>query len=120
MTKQQFLNRCAVAYDIGLCDETILRHIEKMYDAMHRLEGGQIEYFYEALHDEAERTQRFSNHMQLANDTLGYAGIRLLALLTHPCQICATDKDAWHTRSGFCPHKGVFSREETSEKENRS
>lgn len=108
MTKQEFLDRCATAYDMGLCSDEIIHHIERVYDALHRLEGGQFHYFYDYLEAEANRTQRFSDHMSLANDTLGYDGIRLLAIMTHPCQVCATDKDAWHTRSGLCPHKGIF------------
>jgi hypothetical protein len=112
MTKQEFLDRCATAYDMGLCSDKIIRHISKAYDALHRLEGDQFHYFVDYLVDERQRTDHFSNHKQLANDQLGYDGIRLLAIFTHHCQICATDKDAWHTRAGFCPHKGIFSRKE--------
>ncbi len=40
----------------------------------------------------------------LANDKTGYDVIRLLAVLTHLCQKCAEDPDAWHTRPAFCKH----------------
>lgn len=90
---------------MGLATPEIFKHIEKIYDGMHRLEGGQIEYFANMLQSETERTNNFSNSMQLANDRLGYDCIRMLAVMTHRCQICAEDKDAWHTRSGFCTHR---------------
>lgn len=54
---------------------------------------------------EKERTDGFSNIKTLANDKLGYDGTYLLSILTHHCQICATNKEAWHTRPGFCNHK---------------
>lgn len=40
-----------------------------------------------------------------ANDRIGYGLIRLAAVLAHPCQQCAEDPGAWHTRSAFCPHR---------------
>jgi hypothetical protein len=43
--------------------------------------------------------------LTLANDPEGYAIIRLLAVLTHPCQQCAEDPGAWHTRPAFCKHE---------------
>lgn len=29
----------------------------------------------------------------------------LAAILTHPCQQCAEDPEAWHTRQAFCQHR---------------
>ncbi len=29
----------------------------------------------------------------------------IAAILSHPCQQCAEDPNAWHTRSGFCEHR---------------
>jgi hypothetical protein len=80
-------------------------HIDKLYDAMHRLEGGQIYDFSQVLEDERQRTQNFGNSNTLANDTLGYRAIEILAILTHPCQKCSEDVNAWHTRVGFCNHE---------------
>ncbi len=105
MSKKDFLKRCENAYDMDLVTPKILNHLMKIYDGMHRLEGGQIEYFTEMLISENERTRRFSNDMQLANDELGYNCIRLLAILVHGCQKCAEDPKAWHTRQAFCEHK---------------
>lgn len=105
MTKKDFMARIENAWDMGYISPEILNHIQKAYDALHRLQGDQFRYFFDFLEAEAERMQHFSNHMQLANDKLGYQGVYLLAILNHHCQICATDKDAWHTRGGFCPHK---------------
>lgn len=83
----------------------LFKHIEDSYDAIHRLQGGQLSEFVEHLKEEKERTQDFSSYCSLANDTLGYDCIRVMAVLTHHCQLCAENKDAWHTRSGFCEHK---------------
>lgn len=83
----------------------LFSHIEHSYDALHRLQGAQLDYFLDHMNSERERTNNFSNHMSLANDTLGYDCIRVMAVLTHPCQLCAEDVDAWHTRSAFCNHK---------------
>lgn len=105
LTKKEWMKRMETAYDLGLLDSDIVRHLYKAYDAVHRLEGNQFQYFAEFIISENERTKNFSNHMQLANDELGYNVIKLLAIFIHPCQICAEDKGAWHTRSGFCPHK---------------
>ena|SRR3990167_1174331 len=105
MTKEQFLSRCGNAYDMGLVSEDIIHHIERLYDGMTRLEGGQIDCFAEMLETERQRTSNFSNYMQLANDKLGYDGTQLLAILTHHCQQCGEDPKAWHTRPAFCSHK---------------
>lgn len=79
--------------------------MESWLDAIMRFEGGQINYWYEFLEQEYKRLDRFANQKTLANDHHGYQVIQLAAILTHPCQLCATDTQAWHTRSGFCPHK---------------
>lgn len=105
MTKKEFLKRCANAYDMGLTANPILKHLERAYDALFRLEGDQFRYFAEWIVAEQERTQHFANNYQLANDKLGYNVIQLLAILTHPCQKCAEDPKAWHTRSAFCEHR---------------
>lgn len=99
------IKRIETAHKLGLCTPEIFHHTEKVYDATFRLEGGQLHYFADFLEDEKQRTNWFSNMKSLANDELGYSCIRLLAILTHPCQLCAEDKDAWHTRSGLCNHK---------------
>lgn len=83
----------------------LFQHIENSYDALHRLQGSQLGYFLDHMDDERKRTNNFSNMMSLANDTLGYDCIRVMAVLTHHCQQCAEDPDAWHTRAAFCMHK---------------
>lgn len=114
MTKKDFLKRCENAYNKGLTDPILLKHLERAYDAMHRLEGNQIHYFVDYLLDERERTNNFDNAHQLANDKLGYAVIELLAILTHPCQECAEDPEVWHTRAGFCKHKDKDKKQEVA------
>lgn len=41
----------------------------------------------------------------LASDHAAYSIIQLLAVLTHPCQACAEDRYAWHTRGIDCRHR---------------
>lgn len=105
--KRDFLKRCETIYDMGLADQDNFKHIEKIFDGLMRLVGHQPEYFYKMLESEYKRTDAFSNRYLLANDKLGMNCINLLAVLTHPCQKCAEDKDAWHTRAAFCDHKNV-------------
>src|SRR5438552_358424 len=101
LTRQQLFARFETAYKMGLLSPEIFTLMERWCDAVHRLQGGQFDYFIAAMDAEAERTDRFSHYKTLANDTLGYQVIQLLAILTHPCQVCSTDTEAWHTRSGW-------------------
>jgi hypothetical protein len=105
LTKQEVFARLENAYNMGLLTPEIFKLADRWTEMVHRLQGGQIEYFFDGLQSESERTQHFSNQFRLANDTVGYNVIQLFAILTHHCQICATNPDAWHTRAGFCPHK---------------
>jgi hypothetical protein len=106
MTKQQFLDRMANAYDMGLCTDDVLRLSYNFIDSVMRLEGGQLRYWAGFLRDENNRTDGFEPNRTLANDNVAYKAIQLLSIMIHPCQKCATDPEAWHTRSGFCNHKG--------------
>lgn len=105
MTKQEFLDRMANAWDMGLCIPQVLRLSEIWCDAIMRFEGGQLDYFSDFLSNEKKRLDRFDSRSTLANDQLGYKVIQFMAIITHPCQKCAVDPEAWHTRSGFCEHK---------------
>lgn len=107
MTKQEFIYRCVTAYDMGLCTEEILNLAEKWTDFVMRFEGGQIKCLADFIADEDLRTMSFHPGKTLANDKLGYQVIQLMAILSHPCQKCATDKTAWHTRAGFCQHRNL-------------
>lgn len=108
MNKKDFLKRCETAYEKGLCDFVLLRD---WVDAVMRFESGQTEgrehqlrYWKEFVEKERERTDGFKGSKVLANDIAGYKIIEFVAIFAHPCQQCAEDKEAWHTRSGFCDH----------------
>lgn len=107
MTKEQFLARCGNAYDAGLCTPEQLRLLDRWLDFVMRFEGGQMAYVAEFIEQESRRTNHFHRHGTLANDGDGYALIQLAAILTHPCQSCATEPEhkAWWTRPAFCEHK---------------
>lgn len=104
MTRDHFLARCATAFDMGLVTVESLGLLERWIDCVLRLEGGQLQYVATFLEAETERTNHFQR--TLANDPGGYGLVRLAALLSHPCQQCATNPEAWHTRAAFCPHQG--------------
>lgn len=55
----------------------------------------------------AEGAKHFTNGAlpTLANDEVGYAVIRLLAVLNNPCQGCASSTKAWHTRACMGHHE---------------
>ena len=93
------------AHGMGLLSADVLGLAYQWADFVLRLEGGQTANAAEFLQNERERTQNFSGGKTLANDELGYKVITLLSLLTHPCQKCAEDPSAWHTRPAFCEHK---------------
>lgn len=107
MTKEQFLARCANAYDMGLCTPERLRLLDRWLDFVLRFEGGQMRYAVEFLDAEVRRNRTATNGAigMLAGDDDGYALNVFAAILTHKCQTCAEDPDACHTRGAFCPHK---------------
>jgi hypothetical protein len=114
LTKEDFLARCANAYDVGLITPELMQLLATWTDAMLRLEhsiftiGGQsqLHYVWDFLTMEKERVAEHSN-MTLASDAAGYKLVELTALLSHPCQECATSQHAWWTRPGWCDHKEV-------------
>lgn len=105
MTKEQFLKRCETIYEMGLADRDVLNLLSNWTDAIMRYEGGQINSFHEIMEKEYNRTHGFSGYETLANDALGYKVIQISAILSQPCQQCAENKNAWHTRTAFCKHK---------------
>ena len=115
MTKEEFLARCANAFDAGLCTPQRLRILDRWtdfalrYNGVHLGQTGQDRYLFDHLECESRRTAAKgfqSGHRTLASDTDGYALIQMSAILNHPCQICAVDPKAWWTRSAMCPHRG--------------
>jgi hypothetical protein len=110
LTEAEFLERCRVAYRYGLGRPEISRLLERWVDAVMRMEHSLFSHgqsqgrsWLEFLKREDERTER--GEKTLANDKDGYALQQIAAVFSHPCQICATSPDAWHTRPAFCPHR---------------
>lgn len=103
MTREEFLARCGNAFDTGRARPEVFRVMERWLEIVMRLQGGQLALALSYLRDEAERTRGFQT--RLANDQDGYAALEFAAILAHHCQRCATDRDAWWTRPGFCDHK---------------
>lgn len=103
-TKEEFLARCATAYDAGLVTFERLRLLERWTDAMMRLEHSWLSHGQTQMRTvldfmEAERERISKNSGQtLAGDTEGYKLIQLTALLGNVCDECATDPRAWWTR----------------------
>lgn len=107
LTKEQILARVSTAISMGLMGRKQMALLDKWLDFVLRFEGGQMSYVAEFLESERRRTGSFGR--TLANDTDGYALIRLAAILSHRCQQCAEDPKEWHTRSAFCPHNSQVS-----------
>ena len=108
MTKEQFLARCENAFNVGLCTPERLRLMERWLDFVLRFEGGQMSFVVDFLAAEKRRNNAPTQDMaigRLAGDADGYALNQFAAILTHHCQECATDPNAWWTRSGFCDHR---------------
>ena len=106
MTKQEFLARCANAWDTGRATPETLRILARWADMVCRLQGGQFGMFMLLAEIERERTGGFNKC--LANDGAGYKAVEFTAILTHPCQRCAKDPKAWWTRAAFCDHKKPY------------
>lgn len=107
MNKQQFIKRCETAWDMGLINEFRLGMIEKWLDFVMKLDltlfgGGEThgECVFDFLESERKRLRKngFSSDEDLN------ASIQFSAVLSHPCQKCGEDKNAFHTRRWFCPH----------------
>lgn len=109
LTKDQFLARCANAWDMGLCTPERLALLREWVDAILRFEGGQTYNWAQFIAQEMDRNGRRPTSVggfgALAGDEDGYALVQLTALLAHHCQDCAVDPHAWHTRGAFCPHR---------------
>lgn len=111
MNRQEFLDRCANAWDTGTINQDRLILMRDWLDAVMRFEGGQLVDWVRFLQEEMKRnnTQYGGTSIgaigDLASDQDGYALQQFAAILTHPCQTCATSSNAWWTRSRFCQHK---------------
>lgn len=104
LTKEQFLARCATAYDMGHIRPETITLLNKWLDFVLRFEGGQVSYVADFLEEEKRRTNWFGPGRTLAGDADGYALVYFAAILGHPCQKCAEDREQWHTRPAFCNH----------------
>ncbi len=114
ITKAQWMKRCESAWSAGLVTPSVLHLISQWADIVLRAEhtlfsiGGQSQGDMVWLFLERERERlKAQNHLSvgtLASDTTGYNVVKLTALLQHPCQQCAEDPKAWHTRTAFCNH----------------
>ena len=114
MTRDEFLARCSTLYDMGLATEEQLRLLERWIDFVLRYEHSvlgrgepQWKYVDEFVAVESARLGGLWTGTTLTNDKAGYNLVRLAAVLSHPCQICAEDPRAWHSRPAFCTHRGI-------------
>ena len=126
MTKQELLKRCETIYDMGLMNDGALTSLERGVELLMRITDvaargtvtisadappqcdNQIEYARDIIAMEAARVRAAAGKgalLTLASDQPGYDAVRLAVVLTHPCQTCAEDARAFHTRPGFCEHR---------------
>lgn len=114
MTKEEFLKRCETVYANGHARPEVFSLMSRWLDFVMRFEHtlfthgqGQGPYVWDFLEMERERLQSETSATArtLASDATGYELIQLAAILSHPCQQCAEDRNAWHTRSAFCEHR---------------
>jgi hypothetical protein len=105
LTEEQFIARCRTIYRLGHATHAKMRVLERWTDMIGRLQSGQLHIFAQRLREEERRTDGFSNPDKGANDSVGYGVVYLAAVLCHPCQACAEDDRAWHTRAGSCKHR---------------
>ncbi len=112
LTKTEWFARCETIFDMGLLTAERIKLLERWLDFVLRYEGvhfgetGQHRHLADFNEMEQHRI-RTNNGLVLASDADGYALIRAAAILAHPCQKCAVDRNAWHTRVESCPHQQV-------------
>jgi hypothetical protein len=134
MTKEEFLARCANAYDMGLVTPERMSMMERWLDVVMReghsrlCAGRNLQAQWNDVREfwvrEEARLNRKTDEtfgsseatFTLANDADGYAIIVLAAILGNSCQQCAVDPQAWHTRGcmGHCTNsprdEGIYGR----------
>ena len=111
ITREDFLKRCETVYEKGFANRKLFALMQNWIDFVMRFEhtmfsNGQT--FGSIILDFIDREKYHlekSNNKTLANDEIAYAMLQVAAILSHPCQKCAEDKDAWHTRTSFCLHE---------------
>jgi hypothetical protein len=101
--RDNLFDRLHNAYNMGLLGPEALELLRDWVNFVMRFEGGQINSIADFFARETKRTRGWSR--TLANDTDGYKLVQLTAILCHPCQKCAVDPNAWHTRYAFCEHQ---------------
>jgi hypothetical protein len=94
VTKEQFLKRCATAWDMDLITELRMDLVEKCLDFVMRLEhtlfsNGQTHG--SSAWDFLEGEKKRIGTRSLAGDTDLYAAIQFAAILSHPCTEAGTD-----------------------------
>lgn len=100
MTKDKFLERCSTARDAWYINEDSLLFLRESIEYVTRKQWWQEHY----LDDIRESIMKLSDWKTLANDPIGNKAFNLWYLLCHPCDKCALDKNARHTRYSFCSH----------------
>lgn len=113
MTRDDWLKRCETIWNKGLARPNLMSMMTRWLDAVMRYEhtmfsSGQSQgnCWIDFVNAEFGRTD--GGRRTLANDADGYALQEIAAILSHPCQRCAEDKEAWHTRPGFCNHRDAL------------
>lgn len=119
MTKEQFLKRCETIYDMGYFkNRNISSMLRNAADTYLRLRSSYAKDPH--LFDEIKKDHQGSiscdalecyldKSRNLANDANVYHALNVSCILDHPCQQCAEDKHAWHTRYSFCDHSKAVS-----------
>lgn len=107
MTKDQWLKRCETVWAKGLVTPDRLSLLGRWLEIVARFEHGDTLRVVELLAEERRRKRPdgVKAFGQMEQDPDGYALLDLAAVLGHPCQDCAEDPGAWHTRPGFCQHR---------------
>lgn len=114
MTKEQFLKRCETIYDKGYFKNrnisSMLRHSADTFMRLRSVYANNPAMFEEINKGHQGNIAcdaleyNLDTKRTLANDNDLYEALNIACILDHPCQFCAEDPEAWHTRYGFCNH----------------
>lgn len=115
LTKEEFLKRCETIYDLKLLeDPSKLRSATEVYLRLRHVYSEHPEAFEEIKrnHQGKIAIEELTNWgTDIKKENFGYLAsdqynlVEAASILAHPCQKCAVDKKAWHTRYSFCKHQ---------------
>lgn len=115
MTKEEFLRRCETIWNMGFMkDRSMSNTLRDAADTYMRIRAAYVhnpqafaavKMDYQGSIAVETLSRWIDNKKVLAADIDVEKAYQFAHILDHPCQFCAEDKGAWHSRYSFCDHR---------------